>query len=71
MFVGIALEVGIEPSVRHAADLGFVPIVVTDACGTGNSEAATRSLAALTFAGDAILTDVATVNRHLRQRSPA
>jgi biuret amidohydrolase len=24
--VGVALEVGIEPSVRHAADLGFVPV---------------------------------------------
>ena len=43
MLVGIALEVGIEPSVRHAADLGFVPIVVTDACGTGNPDAAARS----------------------------
>lgn len=67
MFVGIALEVGIEPSVRHAADLGFVPIVVTDACGTGHPEAAARSLAALDFAGDAILTDVATVCQRLSQ----
>jgi biuret amidohydrolase len=34
--VGVALEVGIEPTARHAADLGYVPIVVTDACGAGD-----------------------------------
>ena len=31
--VGVALEVGLEPTVRHAADLGYIPVVVTDACG--------------------------------------
>src|SRR6266478_4643513 len=44
---GIATEVGIEPTVRHAADLGFVPVVVTDACGAGQDEAARRSVAAM------------------------
>src|SRR5439155_17554524 len=53
---GIATEVGIEPTVRHAADLGFVPVVVTDACGAGHEEAAARSIAAMTFTGDALLT---------------
>ncbi len=57
---GIATEVGIEPTVRHAADLGFVPVVVTDACGTGHEEAAARSIAAMTFTGDALLTDTET-----------
>jgi biuret amidohydrolase len=56
--VGIATEVGIEPTVRHGADLGLIPIVVTDACGAGDPSAAERSLAALATAGDAILTDV-------------
>jgi nicotinamidase-related amidase len=55
--VGIALEVGIEPTVRHAADLGFIPVVVSDACGSGNAAAAQRSLDSLAFAGDAIITD--------------
>jgi biuret amidohydrolase len=59
--VGVATEVGIEPTVRHGADLGLIPVVVTDACGTGNPAAAKRSLEALAFAGDAILTDVATI----------
>ncbi len=58
-FAGVAMEVGIEPSVRHAADLGFVPIVVADACGFGDAEAAARSLAALRYSGDAVITDEA------------
>jgi biuret amidohydrolase len=59
--VGIATEVGIEPTARHGADLGLIPVVVTDACGAGNPSAAQRSLDALAFAGDAILTDIATI----------
>jgi biuret amidohydrolase len=57
--VGAAMEVGIEPTVRHAADLGYLPVVVTDACGAGDKAAAERSLEGLRFAGDALL---ATVN---------
>ncbi len=55
--VGIALEIGIEPSVRHATDLGFVPIVLTDACGIGNAEAGARSLQTMRFVGEAIISD--------------
>lgn len=57
---GIALEIGIEPTVRHATDLGFVPIVITDACGSGNPEAGARALETMRFVGEAILTDSAT-----------
>jgi len=56
---GIALEIGIEPSVRHAVDLGIVPIVVADACGAGHGEAGQRTLDQLRFMGDAIITDEA------------
>ena len=52
---------GIEPTVRHSADLGLIPVVVTDACGAGNAAAAKRSLEALADSGDAILTDIATI----------
>ena len=55
VIAGVALEVGIEPTVRHSADLGYVPIVVRDACGAGNEEAGARSLEALRFAGDAMI----------------
>jgi nicotinamidase-related amidase len=55
--VGVALEIGIEPTARHAADLGYVPVVIRDACGAGDADAGARSLEALRFAGDAMLTD--------------
>ena len=42
--VGIATEIGIEPTARHAADLGFIPVIITDACGAGEKAAAERSL---------------------------
>ncbi|MBV9915035.1 MAG: cysteine hydrolase [Solirubrobacterales bacterium] len=57
--VGVATEIGIEPTVRHAGDLGFIPVVVTDACAGGDAAAADRSLDTLRFLGDAVLTDVA------------
>jgi biuret amidohydrolase len=59
--VGVAMEVGIEPTVRHGADLGLIPVLVTDACGAGNPAAAERLRDALATAGDAILTDVSTI----------
>jgi biuret amidohydrolase len=55
---GIAMEIGIEPTERHAVDLGFIPIVVEDACGYGDEAAAKRALEQLRFGGDAILTTV-------------
>lgn len=69
--VGVATEVGIEPTVRHGADLGFVPVVVADACGAGDAAAAERSLQALAFAGDAIITDATTISRVLGQEPAA
>jgi nicotinamidase-related amidase len=57
--VGIAMEIGIEPTARHAADLGLIPVIIADACGTGHADAAKRSLESLAFAGDAMITDVA------------
>jgi nicotinamidase-related amidase len=53
--VGVALEVGIEPTARHAADLGYIPVLVEDACGWGNEAAARRSVEALRFAGDTVV----------------
>lgn len=64
---GIATEIGIEPTVRHGTDLGYIPVVVADACGAGDKEAGRRSLESLAFAGDALITDVATTVALLRQ----
>jgi biuret amidohydrolase len=65
VIAGIAMEIGIEPTVRHGADLGYIPVVVTDACGAGHVEAAERSIASLRFTGDALLTDVQTITQLL------
>jgi len=62
---GVALEVGIEPTARHAADLGLIPVIVRDACGFGHEDAALRSVASLTFGGDSIFTDIATFRQKL------
>jgi nicotinamidase-related amidase len=71
LIVGVALEVGIEPTVRHSADLGYVPVVVRDACGAGDAAAGERSLESLSFAGDAILADTEEVVATLAGASPA
>jgi len=60
VIVGIALEIGIEPTVRSATDLGLVPVVLTDACGWGNKVAAERAIETMKFVGEAILTDTKT-----------
>ena len=58
---GVVLEVGIEPTLRHAADLGFLPVLIGDACGSVNENARTRSLDELSFGGASIVTDSASI----------
>ena len=69
IIVGVATEIGIEPTARHGADLGYIPVLVTDACGAGNGDAAKRSIDSLKFAGDALITDTETICDVLRKRS--
>jgi nicotinamidase-related amidase len=65
--VGVAMEIGIEPTARHAADLGIIPVIVEDACGSGHAEAAQRSIESLKFAGDAVFTDSAAFAKALQR----
>jgi biuret amidohydrolase len=65
---GVALEVGIAPTVWHAVDLGLIPIVVTDACGGRDHPAMRRVLDGMRFSGDAMLTDVAAITPLLAAR---
>ncbi len=67
--VGVATEVGIEPTARHGSDLGYIPVLITDACGAGNEEAAKRSIESLKFAGNTLVSDTETICAVLRQRS--
>ncbi|MGC8618748.1 MAG: isochorismatase family cysteine hydrolase [Thermoplasmata archaeon] len=43
-FTGIATEMGVETSVRHAQNIGFIPVVVKDAVSSRDREAHERSL---------------------------
>lgn len=71
IIVGVAMEIGIEPTARHGADLGYIPVIVTDACGAGDEAAAKRSIESLKFTGDTVLTDTETICAVLRQRAGA
>jgi len=66
---GVALEVGIAPTVWHAVDLGLLPVVVTDACGGRDRPAMQRVLDDFRFSGDALLTDIATITPLLAKPS--
>jgi len=68
--VGIAMEIGIEPTVRHGADLGYIPVIIKNACGCGHREAAERSMAGLEFAGDSMLTTVEEFSAQLGVKRP-
>lgn len=65
--VGVALEVGIEPTVRHALDLGYVPVVVVDGCGYGDRAAAQRTLEQLAFFGGTMQTDAVSICNLLKR----
>jgi nicotinamidase-related amidase len=52
IIAGIALEVGIEPTVRQGLDLNYIPVVVTDACGSKTPELKERSIATLSHTGE-------------------
>src|SRR6267143_3682194 len=71
VIVGVATEIGIEPTVRHGADLGYIPVLVTDACGAGHEEAGQRALASLRFMGDALFTTAEEIGKILRDRTGA
>ena len=57
IIAGIALEIGIEPTVRQGLDLNYVPVVVSDACGSKTQELKDRSLATLEETGEVITVD--------------
>jgi biuret amidohydrolase len=57
------LEFGIEPTVRHAADLGYVPVLIQDACYSFSEQSRGRSLENLQSI--CLTTDVGTFNKTL------
>lgn len=65
---GIALEVGIEPTVRHGGDLNLIPVVAADACGAKTQEAYERSRATMKETGEVIVCPVAEIVSSLSAR---
>lgn len=61
--VGAVLEFGIEPTVRHAADLGYVSVLIQDACYSFSEENKARSL--LNLQTSSLVTDVNTFKSSL------
>jgi nicotinamidase-related amidase len=57
LIAGIALEVGIGPTVRQALDLNFIPIVVSDACGAKTPKHKEQVLSEFADTGEVIVVD--------------
>src|SRR5262244_560592 len=52
IIAGIALEVGIGPTVRQALDLNLCPVLVTDACGSKTADAHEQMMSTLKETGE-------------------
>src|SRR6516164_3756135 len=52
IIAGIALEVGIGPTVRHGLDLNLCPVLVLDACGSKTTDAQQQTMATLRETGE-------------------
>jgi nicotinamidase-related amidase len=63
--VGAVLEFGIEPTIRNAADLGYSPVLISDACYSFSEQNRSRSLANLQSAS--LITDISTFKTTLSQ----
>ena len=69
LIAGIALEIGIEPTVRQALDLNYIPVVITDACGSKTEELKKRSLETLEETGEILTATTANIVTLLGNRS--
>jgi biuret amidohydrolase len=68
LIAGIALEIGIEPTVRQGLDLNYLPVVITDACGSKTEELRHRSLATLDETGEVFMASTADIVKILDER---
>jgi nicotinamidase-related amidase len=67
IIVGMVLEIGIMPTVANAIELGYIPMVIADACGSVDKEARRRALDDIDYTGVSITTDTATICDLLRR----
>ncbi len=69
LIAGIALEVGIEPTIRHGLDLNFIPILISDLVGSKSQEERSRSLTTLRATGEVFVAGLDELLAHLRRKS--
>jgi biuret amidohydrolase len=63
--VGAVLEFGIEPTIRNAADLGYSPVLIRDACYSLSEQNRSQSLANLQ--STSLITDINTFKTTLNR----
>ena len=68
IIAGIALEVGIGPTVRQALDLNLCPVLVTDACGSKTAAAREQMMSTLEETGEVFAYPSAEVLAAMRPR---
>ena len=66
LIAGIALEIGIEPTVRQSLDLNYIPVIVTDACGSKIEDLKQRSLASMHETGEVFMASTTEVAELLK-----
>jgi len=47
VIAGVSTEVGVEATARHAAHLGFIPVIAEDAVGSSDNQLHQASLAVM------------------------
>ncbi|HEY2468157.1 MAG TPA: cysteine hydrolase [Terracidiphilus sp.] len=68
IIAGIALEVGIGPTVRQALDLNYIPVVVSDASGAKTAKNKEMVLTEFADTGEVIVVDTGTLLPLLNSR---
>lgn len=69
LITGVVLEIGILPTVLQAIDLGYIPVVVIDACGSTDEDMRTLVLNYLKFTSTVVITDTKTVTSFLASKN--
>jgi nicotinamidase-related amidase len=69
LIAGIALEIGIEPTVRQSMDLNYIPVLVTDACGSRTEELKERSLETLKETGEVFTATTSDIVKIMQERA--
>jgi nicotinamidase-related amidase len=68
IIAGIALEVGIEPTLRHALDLNYCAVLAADACGSADAAVKERSIATLNYTGEVLMASTTEIVRAIGGR---